>query len=208
MVLGELGAWLTDVSNVDLMLDLYDDFGTNDTLKARMRNNVLAYRDIITQELQSYYNTHKSEDVPENFVGKQKLTGIWVEDNYDGLPEEIKALVQYGKKLFKETSYLHQKLNTIVDPHELAVTVHTLLDKDDEKEAVFAKIDFYKEHKQLPLENVSVDLNSLDGVDLVKRRNNIRSRVSKLKKDKGKVVELSESIRELALLEKLIDGIN
>jgi hypothetical protein len=121
------------------------------------------------------------------------------------VPKEIEALEKEWRKYYKEASFLHQTLAYMPTDEERRLAALTILDNMDKAQEIWDKLDFYKEHGYLPKEiEAKVSFQSSLS-SLFKRRNTLRTYISKFKGKADKVEKLKDWQSELLEIQQIIE---
>ncbi|MCO6501351.1 MAG: hypothetical protein J5I47_13380 [Vicingus serpentipes] len=113
---------------------------------------------------------------------------------YEDLPDQLKYETQYRIRLFKEANAHHYRLDSLEDPIQIKASCKIILENFDKIQELWERLDYYLKYKIVLPEtekktNVK-DISKLDPFELIKKRNNLRSNLTKNRK---KLITLKET---------------
>lgn len=122
-------------------------------------------------------------------------------------PKEVRALVVRRKMLYARMNYCFGVLHASKEKEVRFNAAKELLNAQDEIIEIWTKTDFYDLNGSLPKETVALnfDLESLNEVQLQKRRNNLRTYLSKFKNDERRAADMVAWQEEVKQIEKLLE---
>ena len=156
-------------------------------------------REMMEEQLKGISDAHHSPAVKKNppVPAEKKFTAPIPDDQYEALPEEVKKLNSEKDELFKEFSYLHNRLseyevlsvghtgrdllvsfNNYTNEDEAGVDALRLLELEDRLKKYWSDLDFFANHGKLPDKQMPV-IKEMTIVEAVKRRNNLRTYISR-----------------------------
>lgn len=101
------------------------------------------------------------------------------------LDQEIQNIIELKNRLYKESASLQQQLPHIKSDKERNKVAQEILRLSDQIEKLWYKIDYHRKHGMLPVDQPKEKqppVKDLDPAELVKRRNNLRSNISRQKR--------------------------
>lgn len=122
--------------------------------------------------------------------------------------EQVNALQKQWRDYYAEGAALHSKL-VLVDEETRFAHATRILELDQLTQEIWRKIDYYRNNGVLPdepKEKEKVDNAQRSTVDLIQRRNTLRSYISKAKNGKKPEKYIPEWEVELKEVEELING--
>lgn len=214
----EIKAWL--ISNRDYVagVELYNKYGTSDVLKKIFKKQETTFNKTkLLQELNKL-SEKAIEKIEE--VKQQKETGIYVGNDFEILPQDVKGLIERAKFIYKEIGALKSKANSLafeaIKLPDIASAnkflfdagvgdlVNIIRDKDEEREELLYKIDFFKTEKRLPdaLSPVSQTVMEMTEGAIMKRLQQLRPQITKHKKNPKRLAEYTNWCAERDELER------
>jgi hypothetical protein len=199
----QIESWLSRDDDYQEGLSLYLRFGNNDFLKNLFAKGETVFnRSKLRKEL-----TQIGEEIAEDNQEK-KTDRSFTDQEYARLPDEGKALQKQWKIWYSEMNALrHQLPNPMTETarHEMALRILKL---DDNVREAWRKLDFWRSYGELPSQQPElIDyLKSLPVIDLVKRKNNLSTYLSKFKDDDSKIEKLLGWKTELLQIQQILDG--
>jgi hypothetical protein len=228
--------WLSNPSDFEAGLQLYEKHGSSLNLKRLMRRSgetdrnkeTLLYElgKIIDDDTNPPVRLSVSEDYHQPVVELPKPKGPEVKNFiipepeiiYDpekekqgsapelvyvkqpDLPAIILHLEQQWKDLYKQSAYKQSNLEKM-DPEERKEAAHFILDNFDKIKEIWKKVDHYKEHGQLPPEEV-IKVTSDDPISLFQRKKTLSTYISKANNgvkymDPKKIPDWEKEIEEI-----------
>jgi hypothetical protein len=175
MAIYAIGEWLNGDRDYYKGVELYKLHGSSDILKATFEMGKNSYTvETLEEEMLQLYNESEDER-----PATQTLA----------LPTDILTIEKQAKDLFKEMAFLHANLdNSHLNPTD-AIRLQSALrirDIHHEMRERFKMVDHFRETGQRleveePVET-AINLEGLSPVELLNRRNTLRTHISKLKK--------------------------
>jgi hypothetical protein len=168
---------------------LYQKYGKDKFLQTLFSKGPSTYnQDRIKRELEALNEKSDAPGFASSYIP---------ENEYTLLPESVKNLKFKKDMLFKEATNIHSRLLQM-KPKERGKAVFQLLDMWDEIRALWNQLDHYEQHKVLPVEEVPKIALPLSPVALIKRRNNLRSYLTKGRtKYKAELEQIEKKLEEL-----------
>jgi hypothetical protein len=196
-------------NDYDAMVRLYERHGTNKALKLLFagtkndwtRKQVVGELNKLLPLLPDESQAQVIERVRKIAVKPRRKS-----DDPDA-PKEVRALVVRRKMLYARMNYCFGVLHSSEDKEVRFKAAKELLDGQDEIIDIWTKTDFYDLHGSLPKETqvLSFELDSLNEVQLQKRRNNLRTYLSKYKNDARRAADLAAWQQEVEQIEKMLE---
>ena len=121
----------------------------------------------------------------------------------DQLPESLQKLVVEKSSLYKQCCSLHQRLEYMPSDKERAAAAALICDHFHRIEEIWQQLDYYQQHKIIRPKH-GKDLTQLSLTTLIKRRNTLRTYMSRLKKATGSAQYIQYST-ELEAVQRIID---
>jgi hypothetical protein len=118
-------------------------------------------------------------------------------------------LEKQWKPLYKQASHLQARLVSAKDEQERCTWSHQILDLMDKVQDLWDAGDYVKAHGQLPPVAEVVPPPALDLTDqaaVLKHRNNLRSQISKQKRNKDRAAEVEAWKVEVEVLNEVLKG--
>lgn len=124
------------------------------------------------------------------------------EVDFDKLPEQLKYETTIRIKLFKEANAHHYRLDSLIDPIERQKSIKLILDNFERIDVFWTRIDYFLDNGiVLPTDIDKSTIKEItDPIEMIKRRNNLRSNITKGRK---KVVALSDTTKIANLNQKI-----
>lgn len=221
MKVSSLQQWTNSERDYASGVALLKHFSTNRALVMVLERKETRYnRELLTKEIIRLCS--KPEFVQEKDKSEKIKKQIISDDEYLRADDIIKDIIAKSKNLYKHCAVIHHKLVMITDEamktaqsekrqaedlftrvNELLSVKNTgdlcneLLDKEDELNELFFQIDYWKKFGKLPGDSAKAKLEDADKFTIQKKLNNVRSAISKAKKNekrKGEIPEL-EALR-------------
>lgn len=196
-------------NDYDAMVRLYQRHGTNQALKLLFgaTKNDWTKRQVVSElnKLLPLLPDESQAQVIER-VQKKAVKPRRKSDDPDA-PAEVRALVVRRKMLYARMNYCFGVLHTSPDKEVRFKAAKELLDGQDEIIDIWTKSDFYDLHGSLPAETkvLSFELDSLNEVQLIRRRNNLRTYLSKYEHDARRAADVAAWQQEVDQIEKLLE---
>lgn len=204
-------------------LHLYERYGSSSSLLTLFRSGKSAFHfRKLSQALQEL-NQHTepapkpSSHIPDLSEFRTQKTSSKVAPDFKALPGIIQSTVADKNNLYARARHLHMKLRTAVDPEQRLTIALAILKDMDEVNDRWKAIDNYISTGEI-LVKVSHDLakeiSGLPIAEVAKRRSNVPTYISKLKKridgmkepQKSKSIALlQEKYQELELLKRRLN---
>lgn len=121
----------------------------------------------------------------------------------NSLPESLQQLVVEKSALYKKCCSLHQRLEYMPSDKERAVAAQTICDHFRRMDEIWQQLDYYQAHKIVRPKH-GRDLSALSITVLIKRRNTLRTYVSRLRKAPESAQYIQYSA-ELDAIQRMID---
>ena len=205
-------AWLDGERNYEVGRQLYEQLGDNARLKQVLGHGPSTYN----QEALAWELTKLARaGVTAAVALAVPLPAVVVASAPPTVPSEptpenplLAELREARRPLYDERTHLHAQLEVLAehgsqaDVHQAALRIMALsreLEASKQTEAYVA------EHGQLPPPPAAAPgLDTLSPVDLLKKRNSLRSQVSRLKKREDRAADLAQAQTDLSLVESLL----
>ncbi|HMT28020.1 MAG TPA: hypothetical protein PKD91_01950 [Bacteroidia bacterium] len=205
----QIESWLNRDDDYNEGLSLYLRFGTNEFLKNLFAGGETTYnRNRLRKELLQLSDIASDANniAPEANKLTQNINSI-TDEEYSRLPTAGIVLQKQWKEWYKEMNALrHQLPNPMTEQvrHEMALKI---IDLDHKVREAWDKLDYWRKYGELPAEvNILDHLKSMREVDLVKRKNNLATYISKFSKDDSKADKLSAWKQEVLQIEQILNG--
>jgi len=121
----------------------------------------------------------------------------------DQLPESLQKMVVEKSSLYKQCYSLHQRLEYLPSDKERASAAQLICDHFRRIDEIWQQLDYYQQHKILRPKH-GKDVSKLSITVLIKRRNTLRTYVSRLRKAPESTQYLQYSA-ELDPIQRMID---
>ncbi|HQW95335.1 MAG TPA: hypothetical protein PLU58_06005 [Saprospiraceae bacterium] len=226
MQVSSLQQWAKGNRDYQSGVALLKCFSTNRALVMILERKETRYnRDLLTKEIIKL--CAKPEFLQHEQKSEKKVKQIISDDEYLRADDAIKDIVSRSKTIYKHCAVLHHKLVMITDEaiqiarkekrqgddyyhriNELLSSKNTgdlcneLLDKEDELNELYFEIDYWKKFGKLPGDSAKAKIEDEDKFTIQKKLNNVRSTISKVKKNekrKGEIPELEAMRNALEL---------
>jgi hypothetical protein len=205
--------WLDGERNYEVGRQLYEQLGDNARLKQVLGHGPSAYN----QEALAWEIDKLARDGVAVAVALVVPVPVVVASAPEATPSEpapenplLAELREARRPLYDERTHLHAQLEVLAehgsqdDVHQAALRIMGLsreLEVSKQTEAYVA------EHGQLPPPPVAAPgLDALSPVDLLKKRNSLRSQVSRLKKREDRAADLVQAQTDLSVVEEALLG--
>jgi hypothetical protein len=196
----QIDSWISNDGTYSEGLSLYIQHGDNDFLKSLFSKSETVFN---RKKLRSELIT-LSEKLQEQPQTKGKAI---TDQEYACLPPQGRDLQKQWKQWYARMNALRHKL---MDPmtesvrYELALEILSL---DEKIRSTWRKIDYWRKYGEFPREvDLETELNDLPLLDLIKRKNNLATYISKFKDNESKSERVLKWRQELLLIEKKIDA--
>ena len=220
MAIVHLTAWVDDrESSFEDGLRLYREFGSSSFLLKLFEKGETVYtRDRLRQEL-----TTLSQEIIDNpgLLKKEKSSSIPktvsmpppamvyqrppVPEDTSGYPEELQKKIALKGSLYKKACWLHSQLLHMKTNDERKVAAELICKHFTQIDEVWQELDYYAEHKILK-NSIGFDFEKMSTYDLIKRKNNLRTYVSKHTGNEDKAAKLIEWAEQIRMIDQIIDN--
>jgi hypothetical protein len=182
MAIAIITRWLESGREYRSGVELYLQYGSSEFLKKMFTTSETRFnRSKLVQCLEEINSSKKIVEIEQ--TRKPVFSSQWLSDKeYAGLPAEVKALKQKKGILYKEMSDLHSQLDHLseTDQKKCGEAAFRILDIDDELKSIWAKLDYYEEHRRLPDEEpVPPSVDQMTREQLQLRKNTLRTYLTK-----------------------------
>lgn len=215
-----LQEWLEGPQDYEAGRLLYEQLGSNHVLKRTLSHGPNAYNvSALREELRKLHKaghvaavaTPPGPPAPAPAVVETVIASVGTEPAAPALPaatvQLLAELEAQWKPLYKDASYLQGLLPHAKDNQERCTWSFRILDLMDEVQARWDKAAYVQEHGQLPPEPVVTPPPALDLTDhaaVLKRRNGLRSQISKQKHNAARAAEVAAWKEEVAQLTNIL----
>lgn len=204
--------WLASERNYEVGRQLYEQLGDSDRLKlALARGDNFYNREAVVWEMTKLARA----GVTATVALAVPVPVVVVTNTPETVPSEpapenplLAGLREARRPLYDERTQVHAQLEVLAehgsqdDVHQAALRIMALsreLETSKQAEAYVA------EHGQLPPPPAAAPgLDALSPVELLKKRNSLRSQVSRLKKREDRAADLVQAQTDLSLVEALL----
>lgn len=179
--------WLSSIRNYDTGRLLYEKHGNNVTLKRTFNRGISDYnKEKLVYELEKLVGVDEV-DVPKVIVAPefQHVKVVFKNEPVDisTLPADLLEKHVRKGKLFQEASYTHAQLHHLKTDEERLEYAKKIVLNFKEIDSIWAELDYFKEHGKPFYIPVPEEFKNVKDTGLLyKKRNNLRSLVSKVKK--------------------------
>lgn len=199
----QIESWLNRDDDYNAGISFYLRFGDSDFLKNLFAKGESVYnRERLRKELFLIVERLQKNQEPE--TAKNVIT----DDEYSRLSKEGKELQQQWKVWYSEMNALrHQLPNpmTARTRHEMAIKI---LELDGQVRNAWRQLDYWRTYGELPKASEGLDyLKTLPVIDLVKRKNNLATYISKFSKQEEKASNVEKWRIEFLQIQNILDGI-
>ncbi len=199
----QIESWLNRDDDYSIGLSFYLRLGKSDFLKNMLAKGESVYnRQRLRKELFAIVESLQQKKDPE------KPKNVITDDEYTRLPKEGKELQAQWKAWYSEMNALrHQLMNPVTEKvrHESAVRILAL---DQKVRNVWKQLDYWRAYGELPKSVEGLEsLKSLPVIDLVKRKNNLATYISKFNKVEQKASQVVAWKSEALQIQQILDGI-
>lgn len=213
--------WLDGEQQYEAGQLLYEQHGRNHVLKRTLSHGPSAYnRSALREELSKLAKA--GVKCPENVViiatqvGKSALAATpkvlialdnTAESDTSASSQLLAGLDKQWKPLYKEASHLQSQLRHAKDKQERCTWAHRILDLMDQVQALWDAGAHVRAHGALPPVVAVVPPPALDLSDpaaVLKHRNNLRSQISKQKRNAERTAEVAAWKDEVKQLDKVL----
>ena len=194
---------------------LYATFGSNNFLKKLFQNETIYTSQKLLEEL------IKLKGTPAGLIP------VKPNEDWNELPPEMQSILTQARHIFKEVAAKHSALNQLLDMALIRWDVDTQIEQidefliaggseklameiilgEDEYIPLFEQVDFYRKNKRFPEPTPKsiTDLSKIDSTELVNRRNNLRGKISKHKKNEKRKADVAQWQIELVKIQNIIN---
>lgn len=195
----KIEAWLSGDQDYQQGCALHSNLSNNAFLKAIFAQGPTTFnRSKLRQELERIL-AEKPVEVKSKVITDQE---------YAELPEEGKAIQKEWKSWYAEMNSLrHQLTNHMTENarHELALKILYL---DSNIREAWKKIDYWRKYGEFPkIADDIENLKALPVLDLVKRKNNLATYISKFSNDTSKLEKIEAWKKEQLQIQSILDGV-
>lgn len=216
MAIVHLTAWVEDrESSYEDGLRLYREFGSSSFLMKLFDKGETVYsRERLRQEL-----TSLSQEIIDNpqLLKKQPVTAAKktevpplkiyqrppVPEDTSQYPEELQKKIAIKGSLYKKACWLHSQLSFMQTNDERRVAAEMIIDHFSKIQEVWDELDYYAEHKVLK-SSIGYEFEKMSTYELMKRKNNLRTYVSKHSGNEDKAAKVIEWNAQIAMIDQLI----
>lgn len=146
--------------------------------ESKLRELFHEIKDDFTRLVKSQPNTQKTNPSPVHAPKQEQV-------EYQNQPLEIKALISERMHYFKQYEVCIFKIrDPEISKATRATLAHEALDFIDKVQAIWQKLDYYNQHGTFPPEKMPIQITLTDKADLSRRKNTLRTYLSKIKKGK------------------------
>lgn len=217
----ELQNWATNGKDYYKGVTIYQQLGYSMVLKKMFAKGPSKYNTAkLSSELEKLVNKHFAIKAPvqkrTKIVQKQNPSVIvspptlaprYTEPSFEGvdfdkLPEQLKYETMLRIKYFKEANAHHYRLDSLTDPGEIKQSIDLILSNFEKVDAYWVRLDYWQKNGiVLPTDVDKSTIKEItDPIEMIKRRNNLRSNITKGKK---KVVVLKDTTKIANLNQKI-----
>ena len=203
MSVAQIESWLNRDDDYSIGTSFYLRFGDNDFLKNLFAKGESVYnRERLRKEL--FLITEKFQSTEEPVTAKNVIT----DDEFSRLPNEGKELQKQWKAWYSEMNALrHQLPNPMTESirHKMAIKI---LELDQKVRDAWRQLDYWRSYGELPKATEGMEyLKNLPVIDLVKRKNNLATYISKFSKLQEKASNVEQWRLEFLQIQNILDGI-
>lgn len=198
MAIASIEEWIQGTKDYTEGIALFVKYSSNTFLKRNLAKGPTVFNvPKLSLELQLLSDNCQA---PVDAPGNKKRFKVETKQQYDSLPDQVKAVKEEERAAFKEMSYLHSRL-TQMEQEERKAADFRILALDRICRKLWAKLDYFEEHNKLPEDPVK-EVKVTTAADALKRRNNLRTYISR-NLESDKIVNWKA---ELIELENIING--
>lgn len=222
MAIVHLTAWVEDrESSYEDGLRLYREFGSSSFLLKLFEKGETVYtRERLREEL-----TTLSQEIIENpdllqkkgrttkTVSSEPLPPIEVyqrppvPENTSGYPEELQKKIALKGSLYKKCCFMHSQLLHMKSNDERKVAAEFIDSNFKKMQEIWDELDYYAEHKVLK-SSIGYQFEKMTTYELIKRKNNLRTYISKHTGNEEKAAKLIEWADQIQVIDQLIENRN
>lgn len=216
MAIVHLTAWVDDrESSYEDGLRLYREFGSSSFLMKLFDKGETVYsRERLRQELTTLSQeiidnpqllkkqpvpTSKKVEVPPMAVYQRPP----VPADTSNYPEELQKKIALKGSLYKKACWLHSQLNFMATNDERKVAAEMIVDHFKKIQEVWDEVDYYSEHKVLK-SSIGYEFEKMSTYELIKRKNNLRTYISKHSGNEEKAAKLIEWNSQISMIDQII----
>lgn len=182
-------------------VELFEHYSSNSFLKRMFNKGEDQYNfNRLMRELQSIVDANKQPVVTPDplLVGKVESDAAPAEDvpaipeeytrykdvsrkvDVSTYPEELQKMIAEKGELYRQTTYMHSQLMHIATDKERAKAADTIVLKYRRIMEIWAEVDYFEEFKIMKPKS-RMDISQFTVIQLIKRRNTLRTYVSRYK---------------------------
>lgn len=194
---------------IEAWLNGYQDFQEGCSLFSNMSNN--AFLKTLFAQGPTTFNRSKLRQELERILAEKPVevkSKVINDQEYANLPDEGKTIQKEWKAQYAEMNSLrHQLTNPMTENarHDLALKI---LQLDSKVREAWRKLDYWRKYGEFPkLADDIENLKALPVLDLVKRKNNLATYISKFSNDTSKLEKIEAWKKEQLQIQSILDGV-
>jgi hypothetical protein len=218
MAIACVTSWLENGRPYDQGVILYQEYGKNFILKSLFATGYSNFNSQkLTEELRLINDQTIADPAPSTLYVKSLKTEVFEKINHAALPEDLQKENILKGELYRQAGKLKKQLEFMKSPEARSTAIKAILANFEQIDKIWAKLDYFQQTGKKMREPEIFEEKIESHAFLLKRRNNLRTYITKIKKEISdmdpqdpqtvkKIDKHNSYLNELLQVEALLEG--